>query len=157
MAAPHRIDTHTHILPPDYAAWLKRKSADAGGLPIPDWSVIKVILSHAGGFVPYASHRIAITTSTSNVANGLAQLRSFYYDIALSGSPTALPSLLAAAAPDHILFGTDFPHAPVQVGAAFTSMYEAYSMSDTQRASIDRGAAEQLFPRCANEMSNETR
>ena len=25
---------------------------------------IKVILSHAGGFVPYASHRIAITTST---------------------------------------------------------------------------------------------
>ena len=87
MAAPHRIDTHTHILPPDYAAWLKRKSADAGGLPIPDWSVIKVILSHAGGFVPYASHRIAITTSTSNVANGLAQLRSFYYDIALSGSP----------------------------------------------------------------------
>ncbi len=39
MATPHRIDTHPHILPPDYAAWLKRKSADAGGLPIPDWSV----------------------------------------------------------------------------------------------------------------------
>ncbi len=307
MATPHRIDTHTHIVPPDYAAFLKRRSADAGGLPIPEWSVdlalasmeqrsvrtsivsvstpgvhfgddaaaramarevneyaadvvkrnpgrfgffatvtlpdvegslaelayafdtlhadgvvllanthgtylgeetqkplfdelnrrnavvfihpaqlpgplvpgvpayavdflldttraavrlmtsgtmarcpnIKVILSHAGGFVPYASHRIAITTSTSNVADGLAKLRRFYYDIALSGSPAALPSLLATAAPDHILFGTDFPHAPVQVGAAFTSMYEAYSMSDAQRASIDRGAAERLFPRLA--------
>ena len=245
MATPHRIDTHTHIVPPDYAAFLKRRNADAGGLPIPEWSVdlalasmeqrsvrtsivsvstpgvhfgddaaaramarevneyaadvvkrnpgrfgffatvtlpdvegslaelayafdtlhadgvvllanthgtylgeetqkplfdelnrrnavvfihpaqlpgplvpgvpayavdflldttraavrlmtsgtmarcpnIKVILSHAGGFVPYASHRIAITTSTSNVADGLAQLRRFYYDIALSGSP----------------------------------------------------------------------
>ncbi len=39
MATRHRIDTHTHIVPPDYAAWLKRRSADAGGLPIPDWSV----------------------------------------------------------------------------------------------------------------------
>ena len=309
MATPHRIDTHTHIVPPDYAALLKRRSADAGGLPIPDWSVdlalasmeqrsvrtsivsvstpgvhfgddaearalarsvneyaadvvkrnpgrfgffatvtlpdvegslaelayafdtlhadgvvllanthgtylgddtqkpffdelnrrnavvfihpaqlpgplvpgvpafavdflldttraavrlmtsgtmarcpnIKVILSHAGGFVPYASHRIAITTATANanVADGLAQLRRFYYDTALSGSPAALPSLLATAAPDHILFGTDFPHAPLAVGAAFTSMYEAYAMSDPLRKSIDRGAAEKLFPKLA--------
>jgi hypothetical protein len=35
----------------------------------------------------------------------------------------------------------------MQVGAAFTTMYEAYAMSEAQRASIDRGAAERLFPR----------
>ena len=110
---------------------------------------LRVILSHAGGMVPYASHRIAVTTSPRNVADGLAQLRRFYFDTALSGSPAALPSLLAFAAPDHVLFGTDWPHAPAAVGASFTGMYEQYSMPDEQRASIDRGAAERLFPRFA--------
>ena len=33
-----RIDTHHHVVPPDYAAWLRRQGNAAGGLPIPDWS-----------------------------------------------------------------------------------------------------------------------
>ena len=307
MTAPHRIDTHTHIVPPDYGAWLRRRGAEAGGLPIPDWGVdaalevmeerkirtaivsvstpgvhfgddreardmaravneytanvvrkhrgrfgffatltlpdvegslaelahaldtlkadgvvllanthgeylgasaqaplfdelnrrratifihpaqlpgppapgippyavdflldttraaarlvqsgtmqrcpnINVILSHAGGFVPYAAHRIAVTTSPTDVSGGLAQLKRFYFDTALSSSPAALPSLLAFAAPDHVFFGSDWPHAPKQVGGLFESMYEQYSLSEAQRASIDRGAAEKLFPRLA--------
>src|SRR5262249_16931553 len=108
---------------------------------------LKVILSHAGGFVPYAAHRIAITMSPYRVTHAIAQLNRFYFDTALPASPTALPSLLAFAAPDHVTFGTDWPHAPPRVGAAFTRMYEAYAMTDAQRASIDRGAAEKLFPR----------
>lgn len=63
---------------------------------------MKVILSHPGGMVPYAAYRIAVTTSPQNVADGFVQLRRFYYDTALSGSPAALPSLLATAAPDHV-------------------------------------------------------
>jgi len=306
--AAHRIDTHTHILPPDYATWLRARNADAGGLPIPDWSEeaaletmaarsvrtaivsvstpgvhlgdgrdaramaravndycaalvarhrgrfgffaslplpdvdgalaeleyafdtlhadgvillanthgiylgddaqkplfdelnrrgavvfvhpahlpgntvagvppfavdflldttraaiklmtsgtvtrcpnLKIVLSHAGGFVPYAAHRIGVTMSPFGVTDGIAQLKRFYFDTALSGSPTALPSLLAFAAPDHVTFGTDWPHAPPPVGAAFTRMYEAYPIADAQRASIDRGAAEKLFPRLAS-------
>jgi len=304
MTATYRIDTHTHIVPPDYGAWLRRRGVEAGGLPIPEWSVdaaldvmderkvrtsivsvstpgvhfgddreardmaravneyagnvahnhpdrfgffatltlpdvegalaelayafdtleadgvvllantrgeylgapdhaplfdelnrrsavvfvhpaqlpgpvapgippyavdflldttraatrlvqsgtmqrcpnIKVILSHAGGFVPYAAHRIAVTTSPTDVGGGLAQLKRFYYDVALSSSPAALPSLLAFAAPDHILFGSDWPHAPKQVGGLFESMYESFLLSEAQRVSIDRGAAERLFP-----------
>ena len=38
MPARGRIDTHQHIVPPDYAAWLRRMGMAAGGLPIPDWS-----------------------------------------------------------------------------------------------------------------------
>ncbi|MGH7290872.1 MAG: amidohydrolase family protein, partial [Myxococcota bacterium] len=38
MSSPARIDTHHHIVPPAYAAWLKRLGLAAGGLPIPDWS-----------------------------------------------------------------------------------------------------------------------
>jgi 6-methylsalicylate decarboxylase len=39
MATVGRIDTHHHVVPPVYASWLKRKGIEAGGLPIPDWSV----------------------------------------------------------------------------------------------------------------------
>ncbi len=109
---------------------------------------LKVILSHAGGFVPYAAYRIAGAASpTGNAAEGLAQLQKFHFDLALSGSPTALPSLLAFARPDHVTFGSDWPYAPELAIAAFTGMYEGHSMSGTQRASIDRGNAEALFPR----------
>jgi predicted TIM-barrel fold metal-dependent hydrolase len=109
---------------------------------------LKVILSHAGGFVPYAAYRIAAAASpTRNPADGLAQLRKFYFDIALSGSPSALPSLLAFAAPGHVTFGSDWPYAPDAAVGAFTGGYERYPVDAAMRASIDRGAAEPLFPR----------
>jgi 6-methylsalicylate decarboxylase len=115
---------------------------------------IKVILSHAGGFVPYAAHRIAGAASPKqDFAEGIAQLQKFYFDIALSGSPTALPSLLAFARPDHILYGSDWPYAADPIVGAFTGMYERYSLNDAQRASIDRGNAEALFPRLRRERS----
>jgi predicted TIM-barrel fold metal-dependent hydrolase len=108
---------------------------------------LKLILSHAGGFVPYAAYRIAGAASpTGNPLDGIQQLKKFYFDIALSGTPTALPSLLAFAQPGHVLFGTDFPYAPEIAVAAFTGLYESYTATDAQRASIDRGAAETLFP-----------
>jgi len=112
---------------------------------------LKVILSHAGGFVPYAAHRIAGAASpTGNPLDGIAQLKKFYFDIALSGSPTALPSLLAFAEPGHVTFGSDWPYAPDIAVGAFTGMYEGYPVDAVQRTSIDRGAAEQLFPRLAH-------
>jgi predicted TIM-barrel fold metal-dependent hydrolase len=111
---------------------------------------LKIILSHAGGFVPYAAYRIATFVSPRrDPSDGLALLKRFYFDIALSGSPTALPSLLALAAPDHVLFGSDFPHAPKATVSGFSSMYTRHPLAETQRRSIDRGAAEMLFPRLA--------
>ena len=35
---PLRIDTHQHIVPPVYAAWLAERGLSAGGRAIPDWS-----------------------------------------------------------------------------------------------------------------------
>ena len=109
---------------------------------------LRAILSHAGGFVPYAAHRIAISASPDrDPAEGLAQLRRYYFDIALSGTPTVLPSLLQFAAADHVVFGSDWPYAPARAVAAFTGMYDAHPLDTEQRHSIDRGAAEALFPR----------
>ena len=109
---------------------------------------LKVILSHAGGFVPYAAYRLAGAASPKrDFADGLAQLQKFYFDIAISGSPTALPSLFALARPGHVLYATDWPYATEAIVGAFTGMYEGYALNDAQRASIDRGNAEALFPR----------
>jgi predicted TIM-barrel fold metal-dependent hydrolase len=109
---------------------------------------LNVILSHAGGFVPYAAYRIAMAASvTANPLEGIARLKRFHFDTALSSSPTALPSLLAFAERDRVLFGSDFPYAPAGAVAAFSRLYEAFPLSDVQRASIDRNAGERLFPR----------
>ena len=109
---------------------------------------LKLILSHAGGFVPYAAYRIAMGASAAgNPLEGMARLKRFYFDTALSSSPTALPSLLAFAEPDHVLFGSDFPYAPPGAVAAFAGLYEGFALAEAQRASIDRSAAERLFPR----------
>lgn len=39
MSDARRVDTHAHIVPPAYRKWLAEKRVDAGGLPIPAWSV----------------------------------------------------------------------------------------------------------------------
>jgi 6-methylsalicylate decarboxylase len=109
---------------------------------------LKIILSHAGGFVPYAAYRMSTVASPRrDLADGITQLRKFYFDTALSASPTALPSLLAFAQPDHVLYGSDWPFAPEPIIAGFNGMYEQFPLATAQRASIDRGAAERLFPR----------
>jgi predicted TIM-barrel fold metal-dependent hydrolase len=111
---------------------------------------LKIILSHAGGFVPYASHRLAAALSLETQRSPLELLEdfaSFYFDTALSGSPAALPSLLAFAKPGHVLFGSDWPYAPAVGVGYFTSLLAAYAGLDAAgHATIDRDSAAQLFP-----------
>ncbi len=112
----------------------------------------RFILSHAGGFVPYAAHRIAKLTHAVNEkvdATGvLDDLSMFYFDTALSGSPTALPSLLAFARPGHVLFGSDWPYCTTETVSYFTEGLDAYEHLDQAgHAAINRSSAEALLPR----------
>ncbi|HEU4431538.1 MAG TPA: amidohydrolase family protein [Myxococcota bacterium] len=106
---------------------------------------LRVILSHAGGFVPYASHRLVVTllgTAGGDPAAWLDDFRSFYFDTALSGSPAALPSLLVFAKPGHVLYGSDWPFAPAPAVSYFTSQLDAYAALDAAgHRSLDRDAA----------------
>jgi 6-methylsalicylate decarboxylase len=112
---------------------------------------IKFILSHAGGFVPYASHRMAIAIMADtgrSWADVLDDFASFYFDTALSSSAAALPTLLAFAKPGHITFGSDFPFAPTAAGKLFAAGLETYEGIDAQtRSAIERTNASALFPR----------
>ncbi|MFD7818361.1 amidohydrolase family protein [Streptomyces sp. NPDC059785] len=112
---------------------------------------IRFVLSHAGGFVPYSSHRMAVTIAGETGRSPLDVLedfRSFYFDTALSSSPAALPTLLAFARPGHVLFGSDWPFAPTAAGQYFANGL-ASTLDATQRATIDHDSAAVLFPRLA--------
>jgi predicted TIM-barrel fold metal-dependent hydrolase len=113
---------------------------------------LKIILAHAGGFVPYAAERLALTLALLGgrpIEEVRDELRRFYFDTALS-TPAALPSLLAFAAPGHVLFGSDSPYAPPFVVEHFTTALDGYDGLDAPgRAAIDHDNARALFPRLA--------
>ena len=112
---------------------------------------IRFILSHAGGFVPYASHRMALAImgdTGRSPADSLDDFAGFYFDTALSSSWAALPTLLAFAKPGHVTFGSDWPFAPVPAAQLFAAGLETYSGMDADtRDAIDRTNALALFPR----------
>ncbi len=112
---------------------------------------IRFILSHGGGFVPYASHRMAVAImgdTGRSPADSLDDFSSFYFDTALSSSAAALPTLLAFAKPGHITFGSDWPFAPIAASQLFAAGLDTYAGLDTRtRQAIDRDNALSLFPR----------
>ncbi|MFD7133980.1 amidohydrolase family protein [Streptomyces sp. NPDC059894] len=115
---------------------------------------IRMILPHAGGFLPYAAHRFAVAARLHpdhlTPEGLLSDLRRFYFDTAISAGPAALPSLLAFAAPRHVLYGSDFPMLPEEWATGFDSGLDEYPhWEPDQLHAVDRGNAELLFPRLA--------
>jgi predicted TIM-barrel fold metal-dependent hydrolase len=114
---------------------------------------VKIILSHAGGFLPYAAHRFAelapaVRTDVPATGDLLESFQSFYFDTALASSPASLLALQSFARPGHILYGSDFPYAPTSVVASFTAKLDAFEgLSHEARAAIDNGGAHKLFQR----------
>jgi 6-methylsalicylate decarboxylase len=112
---------------------------------------VRVILSHAGGFVPFVATRLAgaaFFTEDVGEEEILDELRGFYVDTALSATPTALPSLTAFFPPGHVLYGSDFPFAPEQWGTSFDRyLDEALRAGVPVLEGVDRATAESLLPR----------
>ncbi|MGW6929388.1 amidohydrolase family protein [Lentzea sp. NPDC054927] len=108
---------------------------------------VRFILAHAGGFVPYIAYRILLTMAKQQMTPSLDVLKRFYFDIALSATPAALPSLLEVADPDHITYGSDFPFAPPIAVGFINGQYEQHPLDPALRSAIDRGNSEALFPR----------
>jgi predicted TIM-barrel fold metal-dependent hydrolase len=134
FAADFLLDTTRAAIHMARAGWLER------------YPHVRIILSHAGGFVPYAAERIARTCSErGDTAHGIERLRRYYFDTALSSSAYALPSLLAFADPTHITFGSDWPYAPAERSQHFAQLLDAYPLTPGQRRAIDHDNALALF------------
>jgi len=118
---------------------------------------VSIILSHAGGFLPYAATRIEIaagalaTVDQNAVRDGI---RRFYYDLALS-VPSALPSLLALVDPGRVLYGTDWCGVPASVVERTTrALDETVMLDEPTRRAINRDNALGLLPGLASRLSD---
>ncbi len=116
---------------------------------------VKVILSHAGGFLPYAATRFAVLLHAYALKDRseeelVTQFRKFYFDTALS-APDGMPSLMAFADPAHIVFGADNPYISSNIQAKFSQALDKYpGFAPGQLDAINHGNAETLFPRLRN-------
>ena len=113
---------------------------------------IRFILAHAGGVLPYFAWRLSVAPMIDPRLPQwpreriLAGLRRYWYDIALSPAPGTMAALNAIAAPERILYGSDWPFANARVTAAALADYTAEGyLTQAQHAAIDRGNALALF------------
>lgn len=113
---------------------------------------IKWIISHAGGTIPYLAYRLSIAGEWNGITQSpeqiLQAIKSLYFDLALSTSPTVFSCLQNLINTDQILFGTDFPlrfETGVQRSIKELSDYDGFSASE--KSKIFAGNAKRLFTR----------
>ncbi|RMZ77830.1 hypothetical protein DV737_g4180, partial [Chaetothyriales sp. CBS 132003] len=112
----------------------------------------KIILSHAGGTLPYLATRAAVMLpdyglSKKSAEDFLEDAKTLYYDLALSGNEYILGLLTKFAREDRILFGSDFPYAPTATIRTHTKNLDEYELKKEEKWRIARGNALKLFPR----------
>lgn len=110
----------------------------------------KIILSHAGGALPYLVGRPAsmLTNSDEELQSFMEDAKSFYLDTALSGSDEVLRLLESFAKPGHILYGSDTPYASEKMIRFHTSRQDKYQFENPGMAeNVKRRNALELFPR----------
>lgn len=114
---------------------------------------IRFILSHSGGTLPFLAHRIAIFDHDmpfrENYPEGaMTYFKKFWFDTALSGHAVPLAGLTGIANKSRILFGTDYPYISTDKVTAESNGFDSWDgFTDTERAAVNRGNAEVLFPR----------
>jgi predicted TIM-barrel fold metal-dependent hydrolase len=114
---------------------------------------VTLILSHAGGTVPYIAWRLVQLEKSpkfkDNVPEGvMAHLKRFYYDTALSASRYPLRCLQELVGNDNILFGSDYVFVPEAVVTASLRRVNDYDgFDDEALAMVKHGNARRLFPR----------
>ncbi|KAJ5215368.1 amidohydrolase family protein [Penicillium cinerascens] len=122
----------------------------------------KVILSHAGGTLPYLIHRAATMLPCMPADRNLGisreeileRARDFYFDTAISANAVTLKALVEFAQPGHLLFGSDFPNAPTEAIIRFTRYVEE-EMPDGVAVEDLRGSALNLFSRLRQKTEEE--
>ncbi len=108
---------------------------------------IRFIVAHAGGTAPYIALRMSLLDYRYYV-DTIVDLKSLYYDTALSASPYALRSLQELVDHSHILFGSDYPFAPEFItGMTISELGTFDGFDDKKLRAIDKENALTLFPR----------
>lgn len=113
---------------------------------------IDFILSHAGGTLPFLAWRLSVAPmidarlAQRSRAEIFAGLKRFWYDIALACGAAPMAALSHIAAPERILFGSDWPFCNARVVAEEVKDFTAPGFLDeATAANIARRNADRLF------------
>lgn len=102
---------------------------------------VDVVLSHAGGTLPYVAARALGSLAIPPIAaragvtatEAAEDMARFYYDIALSPSALQLDALLTFVEDkSRILYGSDFPYAPLPQIMRVRAVYEEFLASGSK-------------------------
>lgn len=113
----------------------------------------KIILSHAGGMLPWIAYRPAVmipfvdSPLNKSTEEFLEEASSFYFDLALSTAEPVVELLLKFAKPGHVMYGSDFPYAPTGGIEWFAKSLRNQRFGAREEYNVSRGNAEVLFPR----------
>jgi predicted TIM-barrel fold metal-dependent hydrolase len=115
---------------------------------------LSIILSHAGGAVPYLAWRLwtgefSVPGLREVAPSGVYEsLRRFYYDTAMAANAGTFSSLTQLVGPDRVVFGTDYPAMPDYAIPEYLRQVEEYPAFDAAtQAAIEHENAQALFPR----------
>ena len=82
---------------------------------------IKVVVPHCGAYLPLSIPRMKSLTPVMQESKMIgeidweANLAALYYDLAGAHSPEVIRMLLTITAPDHLLYGSDYPYVAPQM------------------------------------------
>jgi predicted TIM-barrel fold metal-dependent hydrolase len=119
---------------------------------------VNIQLAHLGGAAPYLGHRIASLAERSPEAARLAPagaleyLARFYYDTGLADNDVELAAMSLVTPADHIVFGTDWPYAPLPPDG---DPQPALAALGPGRAAVDAGNIQRLLPRFAPSLARD--
>lgn len=121
-------------------------------LKMPD---IKWITAHAGGTIPYLAHRLSYASEWHAVRMTreeiLPQIKSLYYDLALSDENDIYTILKSFAGASHIVFGTDYPPSrEAFIARSIKGLADFKGFSEEEKQRIHSGNICELFPRFQN-------
>ncbi|KAK3317321.1 hypothetical protein B0T19DRAFT_405025 [Cercophora scortea] len=121
---------------------------------------VKVILSHAGGTLPYVMDRFLTLSRRrpgvvqSLMGGGAATYEEareafgrFYYDVALSTAPGVLRLLVESVGAGQVVYGSDFPYAQPSAYPAFLEELEKFDFAPSTRDQVNFANAQKLFGR----------
>jgi predicted TIM-barrel fold metal-dependent hydrolase len=116
---------------------------------------IRYIVPHSGSALAVLADRVhhvarAWHTGEGPVPDVIAALRGLHYDLAGPALPRALPALLTLVEPSQLLYGSDFPFAPVAtIERNAAALEQTGALSEGELNAMFRGNALALFPRLA--------
>ncbi len=108
------------------------------------------ILSHGGGTIPYLAHRVSHAykwhAARQNEVCIMKQLKSLYYDLALTADSLNYRFLKDFCGSDHIVFGSDYPaHKPKDIREDVNVFLETDVFTEEEKKMIACGNMETML------------